>query len=360
MIAVLFSVAAAEAGLRVAEEMRAPDGVKMRFDDIIGYEPVPYARIRVNGIVETLNREGFRGQDPSEVKPEGTVRILAVGDSIVQGFSTPEAQSWARLLGSKLGALTSDHVKYEVINVGVGGYVSWQALRRFEDKGLRYAPDAVILSVGWNDLIYSSLSYWTPRTDLTDIQQAYIRGAPSEPFLKRFLEKYSRLYAVAKRSRSVMTHERIARSAIQARRRPSGVPFNEEALTEYLKNIEMFRWSAAQRGVRMVLATWPTLLTRTNLLDEEVDEKMTHVYFCFPLSAAELFEWHGRYTAALRDYAKGHPDIVLADVDARFGGIEGAERQALFTDHAHLTPAGNALYADVARDAIRHALEGAS
>jgi lysophospholipase L1-like esterase len=104
----------------------------------------------------------------------------------------------------------------------------------------------------------------------------------------------------------------------------------------------------------MGLVVWPTLAGRP-VRDEELRQRrLVQFYHIFPLSEAELAAWHARYAAAVRAFAASRPDIVLIDVGERFDAVGRDERLDLFTDHAHLTPRGNELFAD----AVHRALAG--
>src|SRR5207244_1737730 len=101
---------------------------------------------------ETMNSDGFRGPDRAIPKPANVYRVLAIGDSVVQAVigGIRYEESWPTLLEELLpgaSAAPARAIRYEVINAGVGGYASWQALNRLRSRGLKYQPDLLIVLV---------------------------------------------------------------------------------------------------------------------------------------------------------------------------------------------------------------------
>lgn len=80
-------------------------------------------------------------------KAPGVTRILLVGDSYTHGDEIPWPETWAAQLQSTLGE------SYEVLNGGVGGYGTDQALLRGRRLGARLDPDVVVLGIYRQDLL---------------------------------------------------------------------------------------------------------------------------------------------------------------------------------------------------------------
>ncbi len=98
--------------------------------------------------VVVINSKGFRTREFSE-KPEGTVRIIAIGGSTtVQGASNDE--TYPALLEHELSVLFPDR-RIEVLNLGVSGTRSYFWLSRL-DELLSYQPDIVIQYNAINDI----------------------------------------------------------------------------------------------------------------------------------------------------------------------------------------------------------------
>ncbi|HEX6237046.1 MAG TPA: SGNH/GDSL hydrolase family protein [Acidimicrobiales bacterium] len=104
--------------------------------------PIEYrTRIRVNSL-------GLRGPDLGRVPPEG-LRVLVLGDSWVAGFEVDEDRTYTsrleRALTDRLG------VPVQVINAGVRGYGTDQALLLYRERLRDLEPDLVIHHTTGND-----------------------------------------------------------------------------------------------------------------------------------------------------------------------------------------------------------------
>ena len=78
------------------------------------------------------------------------IRILALGDSLTEGYGVAQTQAYPSLLEQELHAL--GHTSVRVINAGIGGSTSASALSRIRWH-LRAKPDLVVLALGANDLL---------------------------------------------------------------------------------------------------------------------------------------------------------------------------------------------------------------
>ncbi len=101
-----------------------------------------------------ISMSGFReGAETAENPPEGTFRIICVGDSVTFGvpvtLNTVEntfAKQLERLIDDRLGK-----DKVQVMNAGTPGYTSFQGLRQLKHHLLTYKPDLLIIQYGLND-----------------------------------------------------------------------------------------------------------------------------------------------------------------------------------------------------------------
>jgi lysophospholipase L1-like esterase len=95
------------------------------------------------------NSQGYRNDfDFRYEKPAGLVRVLVLGDSHTQGFEVNQDESYSAVL-QKL--LSSSGLEAEVMNVGVSGFSTAEALVYLEQEGVRYRPDYVVLGFFAND-----------------------------------------------------------------------------------------------------------------------------------------------------------------------------------------------------------------
>lgn len=89
----------------------------------------------------TTNAQGFRGPVVEWAKPEGTFRILAIGDSYTWGDGVGDDDVWLRKLERDLAACGP----IEVINAGIVGRNTIGEADYLRDKGMRLNPDLILV-----------------------------------------------------------------------------------------------------------------------------------------------------------------------------------------------------------------------
>jgi len=128
--------------------------------------PIPY-------VVKT-NSFGFRGEEFAFRKPNGTVRIAAIGDSVTDGFFVENEGTYPTILQKKLN---KQH-RVEVLNAAFGGGSIDKQLLILKEIVLPLKPDMVLLTFVTNDI-------WDIRDKNRD-QLVYVRL--KEPGTTRFVK----------------------------------------------------------------------------------------------------------------------------------------------------------------------------
>ncbi len=98
-------------------------------------------------VIANTNSDGLIGSEEYPLKkPEGTLRIIALGDSFTEGPFVEADQTYPAQLEKMLNQSNScPQIKhYEVLNFGVGGYDIEYSAHRFMTKGLKYRPDLTL------------------------------------------------------------------------------------------------------------------------------------------------------------------------------------------------------------------------
>ncbi len=109
-----------------------------------------------------INGQGFRGEDVRLEKPEGMVRIMAVGSSTTFDPNvTSDDRTWPAQLELWLERQYPRR-QIEVINAGVPGYTVLDNMIRLQTELFRYQPDVLIFYEGHNDLFRELRSSDTP------------------------------------------------------------------------------------------------------------------------------------------------------------------------------------------------------
>ena len=93
------------------------------------------------------NSQGLHDRERPLTKPPGTYRIVMLGDSYPEALQVNVETTFWRLLEQRLEACAFRSAKHiDVINLGVSGFGTGQALRMLQTRGLAYRPDLVILA----------------------------------------------------------------------------------------------------------------------------------------------------------------------------------------------------------------------
>ena len=99
-----------------------------------------------------INSAGFRDHEYPINKPPGVYRVIALGDSTTAGLGVERiADTYPKRLERLLNDGAAQDIRYEVLNMGVGGYHTLQEVETLRTKGLSYRPDFVLLLVCLND-----------------------------------------------------------------------------------------------------------------------------------------------------------------------------------------------------------------
>ncbi|MCB0333512.1 MAG: SGNH/GDSL hydrolase family protein, partial [Bdellovibrionales bacterium] len=119
--------------------------------DEIMYDLLPNLHVDFQGVPVRTNSCGMRGKEISTIKPERTYRVAFLGDSFTFGWGVNEEEAFPWIVEKILQEHASEGVNVEIINMGVPGYSTFQQVALFEEKGLDFAPDAVVLYFVDND-----------------------------------------------------------------------------------------------------------------------------------------------------------------------------------------------------------------
>jgi lysophospholipase L1-like esterase len=95
--------------------------------------------------------------------------VIAFGDSLTAGYGASEGEDYP----SKLGAI----LNLQIINAGVSGDTTEQALRRIDDDVLALDPKLVIVGLGGNDFLQNLPLATTEANLRTAIRKIQARGA---------------------------------------------------------------------------------------------------------------------------------------------------------------------------------------
>ncbi|NOT94683.1 MAG: hypothetical protein HOP00_00040 [Nitrospira sp.] len=187
-----------------------------------------------------INSRGLRDFDYQHEKPEGTYRIMVLGDSFSEAVQVSLENSFPKLIEAVLsGKQTLQPFRIEVINAGVSGYGTDNELLFFRSEGSRYKPDLVLLEFcicndvrnNWFELENVDAGgfrkpYFVPGSDGLVLKSfPFERETDASTPIKLWLNKHVRLYPFLREAR-----DRLMSVSSGA---PSGIPLDYQV---YLKD----------------------------------------------------------------------------------------------------------------------------
>lgn len=155
----------------------------------VAVAPVMFSRSLsryANGTRAIWNALGFRGPLVPQHKRPGAFRMILLGESTTHGYQVDDDQT----IDVHMRALLRERypgIRFEVVNLALDGYDSYQIYERLKSDGLALSPDLVIVNAGINDVRnarFPNLKIPDPRTvvwegNLQLMREEARRGGPS-------------------------------------------------------------------------------------------------------------------------------------------------------------------------------------
>lgn len=184
------------------------------FDPDLGFAHIPgskgwwvniYVPFEIRSYVK-INSLGLHDREIDLEKPEGTRRILLLGDSLVDALEVPLEDTHAKQLERNF---TKDGYEIEVINGGHYGYGTDQELLFYRVRGIRMQPDIVVLAFMPGNDIQNNLSTITlgpkPYFEIGPENELQLKNFPVPPpvsqesnniitSIKKYIYDHSKLY----------------------------------------------------------------------------------------------------------------------------------------------------------------------
>ena len=167
------------------------------------------------------NSQGFRSSENfSYQKPEGVYRVLVLGDSHTQGYEVRQEHTFSAVLERYL---RKNGINAQVINTGVSGFSTAEALILLENEGFKYEPDAVVLGFFANDFednLKAGIYELDAAGELGVVRQEYIPGVRIQNVIYslpavRWLGENSYFYSMLFNTTWEFFKARLARQANQ-------------------------------------------------------------------------------------------------------------------------------------------------
>lgn len=164
LASLLFVLAIAEIAARILRAGQGggkegrEDALYKEYDPLLGWRKkantaTVYKR-REYTVEVRINSRGLRDEErPPEPAP-GVFRVLALGDSFLEGYTVDRDRTVTQQLEGRLRSLSCAGAA-EVLNGGTSAYSTDQEYLFYRSEGARYRPSLVVLFFFWNDVIYS-------------------------------------------------------------------------------------------------------------------------------------------------------------------------------------------------------------
>jgi hypothetical protein len=98
------------------------------------------------------NSAGLRDTEHPLIKPEGTFRVLGLGDSFTAGWGAAYEETYLRRSEVALNARAGEHPPVEFVKAGINGYFPQTERMLLVNYGLKYRPDLVVVGFLANDV----------------------------------------------------------------------------------------------------------------------------------------------------------------------------------------------------------------
>ncbi len=262
-----------------------------------------------------INSSGFRGD---EVNPDPAVRrVVCLGDSVTFGL---ELNNENGTFPVQLQRLFHDGgwTNVQVVNAGIPGYASENALRFAELELDSLKPALLIVCIGWNDLITSYYPDWKPHSLITGVQPP----ADKTPLA---------LIRAARALKQKLAHQEINRQRYHVTMRTENMTMfrktpHPDALAQFERNLAALARLCGERRIPLLLMNMPTILSMKDMTDAEKQKASVFT----PEAAAE-------FESVIERVCRAENANCLLDVM----NLDEGGKDRFFWDHCHVTEEGS-------------------
>jgi hypothetical protein len=232
----------------------APDGLYITDTELFSLPSAGFEAVQRSlgyAVHLRINSHGLRGGPVGDARP----RWLAAGDSFTMAAQVSEKESFVGLLSASGSG--------EVLNGGVDGHGTWQALRRYERLDDSLGVDGLLLVFFAGNDLADNARWELVRTQAAGLSPGEPIWRPSQGVLHRWLYPRSVLYA---RLHMLLRSRELAQPDSPERQRWANelLPFTQDgraALKALIRQTEpalaALRASTEARGDRLVVAIAP-------------------------------------------------------------------------------------------------------
>lgn len=294
-----------------------PEFMAYRGHPFVQFTGNPSVALRGNeqlGGLMPFNNYGFLGRDFRAEKPDGTVRIAAMGGSTT-------ASGYPAILERYLNEQREDRsITFEALNLGQGWYTTAHSLVNFVLNVVDFSPDYVIIHHAWNDRMARDAG-----DDFRSDYSHALKAFDPPPIIDKYPIRFSVLYRYVKSKFTDEPPWAFLGPAVQRERDFVSPPYQDLGeLRMFERNIRTIIDLAKLNGIRAVLTTQP------HSTDPDIlyGQTAPHISQC---------------NDVLREVATSYGDeILFVDLDRMMTG----RMDELFRDVGHLHETGRRFKAE--------------
>ncbi len=283
-----------------------------------------------------INPLGYRGRDFAREKPPGVTRIIFYGGSSVFDTALPEGEDWPHEVGRLLRDKGIDEI--EIINAGIPGHASFDAVGRFFAEGHLFSPDYVVFYGAWNDM----KQFPSDRPLLRQLQPYRTDKNPLLNYnnrLDQFLCENSQLYVRLRHNYYIKKLNVTPEGAV--RQRPKNADkITSSALSQYRLGLETFVDIARNIRARPILITEARLATKRN----PDNPKFWYAHRILPHEF--ILDSFSKADEIMLSVARAKGVVVIDAAETMTG------KEEFFEDHIHLTPRGSNVLASIVAEEL--------
>lgn len=286
-----------------------------------------------------INTAGFVGKELEE-QGDDLWRIVALGDSNTFGAGD-DVNTYPAKLEKLLDSTAPEGRRIEVVNAGIQGLDSGQALRRLISKVTPLKPNVVTVYIGWNDLMKRD-----PHGQINDTKLSAASRTLDSLWLVKGMRKLLFFY--------LRTRIEPPKTGAEG----TTGQFANFHPTVYEANLREILAEIRRSNATPVLITLPTVVRRDMTLEEIQKAAVYFPYYPSAYAIGDLVDLVDSYNRSIRKIAS-EEKVVLIDLSALFASRD--DYKTLFYDTMHPTDSGQQLIADhMAFELSRAGLLGSS
>ena len=283
-----------------------------RYADWIEKDSDLYWRYRPSQVIDgrfikpgryTINSHGYRGPEYTLEKANDVTRIVCLGESSTFGLGVSDDAAWPRHLEKKLNSLDPQKRRWEVLNLAVTNYSTFQGVRQAREELPRLKPDIVMSCFSWADHQPAANGVPDDRLEVGPAWQASTTNLLDRSAAIRWLRVvWARIFPTQTPTQS-----------------PPGFDQRRVPSTEFSENIERIMREAIAVGARPVTVTSPISWPPPGLTDTSGVPHVHHRYrrlarFGAIAGGGEFIELANAFDQHARFYDNTNKEIQLFNV----------------------------------------------